>query len=128
MKTREQAIETLIELYERLIAMPALKKGLEWKGEWPEWERGKTWHPEACGVYVLWETQDDRTDGRAPVYVGEGRLGDRVGASFRARPSWQYAQIFVDPLISGNDKESCFWRKALERFCILVLEPKENLE
>jgi hypothetical protein len=126
MKVADDCTKRLLALHSRLLAAPLLPKGTEWKGEWPEWKHGETWHPGACGVYVLWETAGGARDGKPPVYVGEGQIGRRVWDSFHSRPAWQYAQILTDELISGTDDDDARWRKAFERFCILVLQPTEN--
>ena len=126
MKPHEQTLAKLSDLFDLLLNKRLLPKGSEWKDEWPGWDRGKTWHPEKPGVYILWETEIGLQGGRPPIYVGEGLLGPRIWESFKKRPGWNYAQLLTHDLISGDSLESQFWRKALERLCILILEPVQN--
>ena len=115
----------LVEMYQPLLSSPMRKKGKEWNREdWPGREPDQTWSK--VGVYMLWASEDDPKVGVPPVYVGVGQIGWRVGESFHKRKTWYFAQVLADYLISGDDLDSRFWRKALERFCIVVLQPTEN--
>lgn len=128
MKPHEQTLEKLSVLFNLLLNNPLLQKGTEWKVDWPGWDRGKTWHPEKPGVYVLWESESGLQGGHTPIYVGEGLLGPRIWESYNKRLEWNYAQLLTHDLISGDSQESQFWRKALERLCILILEPVQNID
>lgn len=121
----EEVASKLTELYERLLKQPILPKEGKWKDDWREWEREVGWHPDSNGVYILWENDRGIANNKPPVYVGEGILGPRIWKSFYSR-EWSHAQMIVDELISGNSRECRFWRKALERFCIVALDPQDN--
>lgn len=122
----EVVAHTLLELHHKLLSAPKLKKGAEWRGYWAGWDSGQNWFPEKQGVYVLWACTEDFESGVVPVYVGEGYLGPRIGESFVSRPTWNFAQMLVDDQISGNTREHQWWRKTLERFVILALQPADN--
>ncbi|MFC1580080.1 hypothetical protein ACFL4N_04140 [Thermodesulfobacteriota bacterium] len=128
MKPVADTITILEKLYEKTLSQTCLKKGDKWEGNWDDWEIGKDWLPDHFGVYVLWETSGCHKEGKRPVYVGEGILGLRINESFNRRQGWHYAQMLVDERISGNSRECQFWRKLLERFLIVVLEPIENVD
>jgi len=128
MMDEKEVAKNLTELYQRLLNQPLLRKGGEWKDDWPGWERGITWHPDKAGVYILWESEDGVQSNSPPVYVGEGLIGRRIWESFQTRSDWQYAQILTDNLISGDSRGCRFLRKALERFCIVALDPHGNID
>jgi hypothetical protein len=86
----------------------------EWEGNW-------------IGVYVLWEKEDDYVRQRSPVYVGEGIIGKRIWDSHQTRKNWRHAQILTHELISGGTLQQTRWRKLLERFLIVTLEPLDNV-
>jgi hypothetical protein len=115
--------EQLQDLFERLMGQPKLKRGSEWKGDWDGWQADK-WRADCCGVYVLWQNEDDLEQGNPPVYVGEGITGTRIWDSFRSRADWQFAQILYHDTLTGD--QGLNWRLLLERFAIVVLRPKEN--
>ena len=121
MRNPENIVRRLTELFQRLLKEPMLKKGGDWKDEWLGWDLDRK------GVYILWRRDDDINKNIPAVYVGEGILGPRIWDSFYNR-DWQYAQMFTDDVISGDSKECRFWRRALERFCILVFEPEDNID
>ena len=116
----------LTELFQRLMKQPMLPRGKDWKGNWPGWGHNVTWYPDGNGVYILWENDRGLAQDNLPIYVGEGLLGPRIWESFKIRPNWEFAQLITDDLISSESRECKFWRKALERFCILALDPSEN--
>lgn len=120
--------DELVELYHRLLAQPLLPKGESWADEWTDWELNVTWYPDKNGVYVLWPMKPTESYKTPPIYIGEGLLGTRIWESFNNRPDWYSAQMIVDDLISGNTREHKFWRKALERFSILALTPRDNVD
>lgn len=123
MRNPENIVRRLTELFQRLLKEPMLKKGEKWKDDLPGWG-----DLDRKGVYLLWRRDDDINKNIPAVYVGEGLLGARIWESFyNKNRDWQYAQLFTDDVISGDSKECRFWRKALERFCILVFEPKDNI-
>jgi len=122
----EEVASKLTELCERLLKQPMLPKGEKWEDDWPRWERDVTWHPDSNGVYILWQSDRGIADSNPPVYVGEGALGPRMWRSFYERSDWHYAQMIVDDLISGDSRKCKFWRKALERFCVVALDPRDN--
>ncbi|MBN2160249.1 MAG: hypothetical protein JW807_12700 [Spirochaetes bacterium] len=124
---KDDVYRNLIKLFDEILAQPFLKKGAEWAGKsWPEWDEGKTWKPEENGVYILWNEKTDNSKGIQPIYIGEGITGKRVWDSFQKRVNWHYAQILYSDIISNKTKEATQWRKLLERFCIVVLNPIEN--
>jgi hypothetical protein len=114
----------LQHLFELLIGRPKLKRGLEWKAGWDGWIEDQ-WQPDCCGVYVLWRNEDDLEQGMPPLYVGEGITGTRIWDSFQTRHDWQVAQILYHDKLSGSDGIN--WRRLVERFAIVVLNPEENL-
>ena len=128
MMYEEEVAKNLTELYQRLLNQPLLRKGSAWGDDWPGWERGVKWYPDKVGVYILWESEDGIKSNLPPVYVGEGLIGPRIWDSFHTRPDWQYAQILTDNLISCDSRECRFLRKALERFCIVALDPHDNID
>ncbi len=122
----EEISKKLEELYQRLIRQRMLPKGKKWKGDWPGWKYNVTWYPDTNGVYILWQNDHGVAGSQPPIYVGEGILGPRIWESFQIRANWHFAQLIVDDLISGEPRECKFWRKVLERFCILALDPLDN--
>ncbi len=112
-------------LFELLIKQPKLRRGGEWKGTWDGWN-DDTWRGDCCGVYVLWRNEDDLEQGRRPVYVGEGISGTRIWDSFQRRAEWQFAQILYHDKLTAAD-DGLDWRRLLERFSIIVLDPEENV-
>ena len=131
--TAEEVAETLQALYKKLLKSGLVRKGLRWEDAWEGWRRGSTWLPEKKGIYVLWASaRDDPVTGRtsvtgeSPIYVGEGQLGPRIWESFVNRKEWNYVQVLVDDRISGDDQICRWWRKALERFVIVAVRPREN--
>jgi hypothetical protein len=120
----QEAIERLGELFRSLINQPMLKRGDEWQGKWPGWEQ-PYWRGECCGVYVLWKDAHDPENDIPPVYVGEGLTGVRVWESFHSRTDWMFAQILYDEVLDEVN-QGLNWRRLLERFAIVVLNPVEN--
>ncbi len=121
-----EVAQTLVILYREVLAAPLLQRGDSWADDWPGWKRGVTWKPESLGVYVLWPDSGGIADGVPPIYVGEGGLGPRVWWSFLDRPSWRFARMLTHTLISGETQEATSWRRLLERYLIVVLQPQEN--
>lgn len=72
------------------------------------------------GVYILWEDEPDIIE--KPLYIGEGIIGNRIWNHYHNKPSWKYLQY-----ISTDDLQNKNLRKLFERYCIVVYEPRNNI-
>ena len=116
--------DQLTNLFERLIGQPKMRRGSDWKDKWDGWD-GDKWQSSCCGVYVLWRNEDDLEKGNRPLYIGEGISGTRIWESFQRRADWHFAQILYDDKLTSV-AEGMDWRRLLERFAIVVLDPEQN--
>lgn len=127
MKDSGDVAKQVEELAALVLASPYLKRAEAWSdcfvGATPD-----QWDGNWIGVYILWKSDREYTEGKPPVYVGEGILGTRVWESFQKRKDWQFAQVLTHDLIGSESKECRWWRKLLERFLIVMLEPKDNID
>ena len=122
LKEIQDTLNGLAELYQKILAQPLLPKGASFHDDWPGWGI----FMEKSGVYILWATAGGINSGQPPIYIGEGMFGPRIWEHFRERPEWTHAQMLPDDVVPGTERERQFWRKALERVCILALDPVQN--
>jgi hypothetical protein len=128
MTTAQEVACKLLELQNLLLRKKCLvcKSAEPWRNCLTEYGP-EEWDGNWIGVYVLWENEDDFCRQRPPVYVGEGIIGTRIWESHQVRKNWQYAQVLIHDLISGGTPEQMRWRKLLERFLIVTLDPRDNI-
>lgn len=118
-------LSKVTNLFDLLVQRPMLARGAEWGKDWPGWDN-ETWQPTRLGVYIFWRDEYDLANGNPPVYIGEGQIGRRVWTSEAIRDKWQFAQILYHDDISGPSVTCLNWRRLVERFAIVVLNPEEN--
>jgi len=86
-------------------------------GKFEEWNHALT---NKNGVYILWDNKPCETE--RPLYIGEGVIGRRIWEHYYKKPSWNYLQY-----ISSDDLQTKELRKLFERYCIVIYDPKDNL-
>ena len=67
------------------------------------------------GVYSLWESNQDYQNGKNPIHIGEGILGNKIWSLYNEWSHWKYIQFLDDAELKSDN-----FRKLFERYCIHI--------